>query len=86
MGKYLKFPLRDKGLAHMTVNIRTRAEITCWNLIIPMMTKLRHIRTATQPKQIKPLTGFRFLMQVVAWSAVGLLIGFGLSFIRACLL
>jgi hypothetical protein len=69
----------------MTVDLRTRVELTCWNLIIPMMTKLRSIRSTVQPKQSSPLTCRQFITQVLAWSAAGLLIGFGLSSIRALL-
>jgi len=69
----------------MTGNLRTRVELTCWNLIIPMMTKLRSIRSTAQPKQTTPLTFRQFIMRVIVWSAAGLLIGFGLSSIRALL-
>jgi hypothetical protein len=67
----------------MPIDLRTRVELTCWNLIIPMMTKLRSIRSTTQPKELKPFTGKQFVIQVLVWCAAGLLIGFGLSSIRA---
>jgi hypothetical protein len=67
----------------MTADLKTRVELTCWNIIIPMMTKLRYIRSTAQPKQTSPLTCRLFITQVIIWSAAGLLIGFGISAIRA---
>jgi hypothetical protein len=66
----------------MTVDFRTRVELTCWNLVIPMMMKLRSIRSTAQPKQTSTLTCRQFVVRVLIWSAAGLLIGFGLSSIH----
>jgi hypothetical protein len=69
----------------MSIDLRTRVEISCWNLIIPMMTKLRNVRAAAQPKQTTPVTYRQFITQVLIWSAAGLLIGFGISSIHVFL-
>lgn len=67
----------------MTANFRTRVELTCWDIVIPVLTKLRTIRATAEPKHAHPLTGKQYVAQVIIWSAVGLLIGFGLSYIHA---
>lgn len=67
----------------MAVDFRTRVELTCWDLIIPTMTKLRCIRTAPRPNHICPLTLKKFVTQVFIWSAAGLFIGIAISSICA---
>lgn len=63
----------------MNTDFRTRIELTCWNLIIPMMTKVQRIQISHQPIQMKPLTLINFVLQILLWSAAGLLVGFGMS-------
>lgn len=69
----------------MNSDFRTRIELTCWNLIIPMMTKVQRIQIKHQPVRMKPLTLKNFIYQVLLWSAAGLLVGFSISTIRAFL-
>lgn len=63
----------------MTVHLRTRVEISCWNLIIPMMTKLRYIRSAPKSRAAQLLSPKQAAIQIFVWSATGLFIGFGIS-------
>ena len=65
----------------MTINFRTRVELTCWDIIIPMMSRLRDIRTNSKPKHANPITYKQFMTQVLVWSTVGLFIGVGISYI-----
>lgn len=69
----------------MTVNLRTRVELTCWDLIIPMMTRLRDIRKSSTQNRTKQLTIKQFITQIFIWSATGLTIGFGLSYLYVLL-
>jgi hypothetical protein len=75
--------MKDRN--NMTVDLRTRVELSCWNIIIPMMMKLRNIRSQAQPTPKSPLSCRQFVMQVLVWSAIGLLVGFGISSIHAFL-
>ncbi len=63
----------------MTVHIRTRVELTCWNLIIPAMTKLRYIRSTTKSQSTHVVSRKQAIKQVFTWAAAGLVTGFGLS-------
>jgi hypothetical protein len=69
----------------MTVDLRTRVELSCWNLIIPMMTKLRRIRSSAPAQQTTPMNYKQFTGKALIWSAAGLAIGFGIGAIRALL-
>ena len=67
----------------MTVHLRTRVELTCWNLIIPAMTKLRYIRSTPQAEPARVLTKTQFMVQVLIASVAGLVIGLVISVIQA---
>ena len=69
----------------MTIKLRTRVELTCWDLIIPAMTRLRKIQSIAQPRFTGPLTLEKFAAQVLATIASGLLIGLGGSILYSFL-
>jgi hypothetical protein len=69
----------------MTVNFRTRVELTCWDLVIPMMTKLRHVRTVSHLRFNVPISFKKFITQLVLYATIGMLIGIGISAIYAYL-
>ncbi len=69
----------------MTVDLRTRVELSCWNLIIPAMIKLRRIQSSARPPQSTPLTRKQTAVQVLVWSTAGLGIGFGIGALHALL-